>query len=138
MKVKNGDVNYSHEGLVFDGYDIEFTTLDGKLTLDGVPQLVSTFTFDGAPDEDPTKQPEEDEEGEEEGEEGEDDETTDPDETTSYIENTYVPNSIKIVCEKGNITIKKVEPKVEEPESNDTTENGEGVENNENIENEPS
>ena len=115
ISVKNADVRYDHEGLTFDGYDVEIKALDGKLTVNEQVLLIPEYTFDGAPDEDPTKQPED----------GEDEEEKE-DETSSYLDNTYVPNSVKIICEKGNVTVNNVEPKTEE-----STENGEGTENGE-------
>lgn len=104
IDVDSGDVRYDHEGLTFDGYDVEIKALDGKLTVNEVVLLVPEFTFDGAPDEDPNKQPDD---GEEEVEEKEEEETT-------KEESTYVPNSVKITCKKGNVTVNNVEPKAAE------------------------
>lgn len=106
IAVKNADVRYDHEGLTFDGYDVDIKALDGKLTYNENVLLVPEIVFDGAPDEDPNKQPEdEDEDGDEK------DEDKKEDETTSYLDDVYVPNSVKIVCEKGNVTVNNVEPK---------------------------
>lgn len=103
VSVENGDVNYIHEGDTFDGFDVDVNALDGILTVNGTPLLVPNFTYDGAPDEDPNKAPDE------EGEEGEEDEDEE-EETSSYVENSYVPNSIKITSKKGNVTVNNATP----------------------------
>lgn len=115
INAKDGDVSYEHIGLTFDGFDVEMKTLDGKLTINGNLSLNPEYTYDGAPDVDPNK-PSSDDESKKDG-----------DETTSYIDSVYVPNSIKIVCEKGNITVTNVEKPIEDPEiPEDPTDPNEG------------
>jgi len=123
INVKEGDVRYDHEGLTFDGFDVEIKALDGKLTLNEKVLITSEYTFDGAPDEDPNKKPEEGEEGEE----PEETEETEEDETTE--QSTYVPNSVKITSNKGNVTVNNVEPREKAPadnNSNNNTDSGSG------------
>lgn len=113
INAKNGDVSYEHIGLTFDGFDVDMKALDGKLTINGSISLNPEYTYDGAPDEDPNKPSKDDDK----------DNKKDGDETTSYIDSVYVPNSIKIVCEKGNITVTNVEKAPEEPEEPEVPDN---------------
>ncbi len=112
VEVKKADVVYHHISETYEGFDVDFTTAEGRLMVDGELKESGKYVLLGAPDVE-TEKPETDEEGNPvESEVSEDEETAG--------ENEFVPNTITISVSKGNITVERkefVEPEVPEDPS---------------------
>ncbi len=93
LETKNADINYEHISPDFTGFNVELKALDGRLTLNEEVISSGKYTFEDASDINPSNPPETGEDGEE----------IDPEETEEGEE--YVPNTVKVIAEKGNVTV---------------------------------
>lgn len=114
IKTVDADVTYEHLALDFEGFDVDLKANNGRLKVNDEIIDTGKYLYDGAVDED--------EEAPETDEDGNPVETEE--ETTG--EDEYIPNSILITVEKGNLTVTNkeapVEPELPEDPSEEETE----------------
>ena len=111
ISVDNGDVFYEHVADSFEGFNVVFKTIDGRLKLNEETVTSGKFSVDLAPDQENT--PETDENGETaEPEETEEGETSDGTE--------FVPNSIKITVKVGTLSVTTGKPITNIPDGSET------------------
>lgn len=110
VSVDNGDVTYDHVANTFEGFDVVFKAIDGRLKLNEEIITSGKFAVDLAPDEDET--PETDENGEPVETETEEGETS--------ADSDFAPNSIKITVKVGNVFVTTGEPITVNPDTPET------------------
>ena len=114
ISVDEGDVNYEHVADSFEGFDVTFKAINGRLKLNEETITSGKFAVDLSPDKD--EAPETDSEGnpiETETEEGE-----------TAADSDFVPNSINITVKVGNVFVTTGKPITnipDEPETGDVT-----------------
>lgn len=113
VSVDNGDVSYDHVAATFEGFDVVFKAIDGRLKLNDEIINSGKFAVDLTPEEEET--PETDDNGEPVETETEEGETSGDSE--------FTPNSLKITVKVGNVFVTTGEPIIipDTPETGDVT-----------------
>ena len=113
VSVDNGDVSYDHVAATFEGFDVIFKAIDGRLKLNDEIINSGKFAVDLTPEEE--EAPETDENGEPIETETEEGETSGDSE--------FTPNSLKITVKVGNVFVTTGEPITvpDAPETGDVT-----------------
>ena len=113
VSVDNGDVSYDHVAATFEGFDVVFKAIDGRLKLNDEIINSGKFAVDLSPEEE--EAPETDENGEPIETETEEGETSGDSE--------FTPNSLKITVKVGNVFVTTGEPITipDTPETGDVT-----------------